>query len=99
MILGGATIDARAALAAGLVTRVVPDGALDAELPGFVERYARHSGAALALAREAMGRGPAFLAALARAEELYLGRLMDTHDANEGIAAWLGKRPPHWEHR
>jgi cyclohexa-1,5-dienecarbonyl-CoA hydratase len=99
MILGGTTIDARAALAAGLVTRVVPEGALEAELPGFVERYARHSGAALALAREAMGRGPAFLAALAQAEELYLGRLMDTHDANEGIAAWLGKRPPHWEHR
>jgi hypothetical protein len=46
-----------------------------------------------------MGRGPAFLAALAQAEELYLGRLMDTHDANEGIAAWMGKRPPRWENR
>lgn len=99
LILSGEPIDARAAHAAGLVTRVVADGTLAAELPGFVERYARHSGAALALAREAMGRGPAFLAALAGAEERYLRRLMETHDANEGIAAWMEKRAPRWQHR
>ena len=47
------------------------------------------------------GRGPRgthFLAALARAEEDYLGRLMKTHDANEGIDAWMHKRSPHWRH-
>ena len=105
LILSGETIDARAAQAMGLVTQVVPDGRLERVLPSFVERISRHSGAALALAREALGlgdgrgpRGADFLAALALAEEQYLARLMETHDANEGIAAWMAKRPPTWRH-
>jgi cyclohexa-1,5-dienecarbonyl-CoA hydratase len=99
LILSGDPIDARTALAAGLVSQIVPDGTLEAALPRFVGRYARHSRAALALAREAMGRGPGFLTALAHAEEAYLTRLMATHDANEGIAAWRARRAPRWEDR
>ncbi|MEO6463669.1 MAG: enoyl-CoA hydratase-related protein [Candidatus Eisenbacteria bacterium] len=105
LILSGETIDATRAHAIGLVSQVVPDGRLERVLPSFVERYSRHSAVALALAREAMGggdgrgpRGAAFLAALARAEKDYLGRLMETHDANEGVAAWMAKRPPTWRH-
>ena len=76
------------------------------EARAFVARFARHSGAALALAHEAMGpalRGgldrAAFLAALARVEALYLERLMATDDAREGIAAWMEKRAPEWKDR
>ena len=105
LILSGETIDARTAHAIGLVTQVVPDGRLERVLPSFVERYSRHSGAALALAREALGagdgrgtRGRVFLEQLAEAEKAYLIRLMATHDANEGIAAWMAKRPPAWRH-
>jgi len=36
---------------------------------------------------------------LAELERLYLGTLMQTHDANEGLAAFLAKRKPLWEHR
>ena len=36
---------------------------------------------------------------LAEVERLYLDRLMQTRDANEGLVAFLAKRKPHWEHR
>jgi cyclohexa-1,5-dienecarbonyl-CoA hydratase len=36
---------------------------------------------------------------LARVERLYLEELMATRDAVEGLEAFLGKRPPRWEHR
>jgi len=36
---------------------------------------------------------------LADVERLYVNSLMKTHDANEGIAAFLAKRKPSWEHR
>ena len=35
---------------------------------------------------------------LADVEALYLDRLMKTRDANEGLAAFLAKRNPQWEH-
>jgi hypothetical protein len=39
----------------------------------------------------------AFLPELARVDALYLERLMATHDAPEGIAAWVEKRVPLWK--
>ena len=36
---------------------------------------------------------------LAEVERLYLERLMQTRDANEGLVAFLAKRTPQWEHR
>jgi len=37
--------------------------------------------------------------ALAKAEEIYLGSLMRTEDAHEGLAAFLEKRAPSWKNR
>ncbi|MCC7461441.1 MAG: cyclohexa-1,5-dienecarbonyl-CoA hydratase [Gammaproteobacteria bacterium] len=36
---------------------------------------------------------------LATVERQYLDELMRTHDAVEGLEAFLAKRTPHWEHR
>jgi cyclohexa-1,5-dienecarbonyl-CoA hydratase len=36
---------------------------------------------------------------LARAEKIYLDELMRTEDAQEGIRAFLEKRPPQWKNR
>lgn len=38
-------------------------------------------------------------AKLTEVENLYLGELMNTRDAVEGLEAFIAKRPPHWEHR
>ena len=36
---------------------------------------------------------------LSRAEEIYRNELMKTEDAQEGIRAWMEKRPPKWSGR
>ncbi len=36
---------------------------------------------------------------LIQVERLYLEELMNSRDALEGLSAFLGKRPPKWEHR
>ncbi len=36
---------------------------------------------------------------IAEVERLYLDRLMSTRDANEGLAAFIAKRPPKWKHQ
>jgi len=40
---------------------------------------------------------PDFLAQLDEAERLYLSELIETHDAQEGIRAFLEKRKPVWK--
>ena len=37
-------------------------------------------------------------AGVRQVERLYLDRLMQTRGANEGLAAFIAKRPPKWEH-
>lgn len=106
LLLTGDAIDARRAHAIGLVNEVAPEASFNDAAEAFVARFARHSGAALALAHEAMraaalgGRSrEEFLRELVHVEALYLERLMATHDANEGVAAWREKRAPGWQDR
>ncbi|MBL8957212.1 MAG: hypothetical protein JNK82_40940, partial [Myxococcaceae bacterium] len=46
--------------------------------------------------RAARGWVPAALARLAELERLYVGELMHTPDAVEGIEAFLARREPRW---
>jgi cyclohexa-1,5-dienecarbonyl-CoA hydratase len=100
LLFSGRSLGAPEALAAGLVQAVSDDPAA-AALAYFGQHLAGKSaaalGCALAAARGALVRD--VRRRLAEVEQLYLERLMSTHDANEGLAAFLAKRAPHWEHR
>ena len=59
------------------------------------------SAPALACAVTAVRGGwlPGVRRRIAEVERLYLDRLMKTRDANEGLAAFIAKRQPLWEHQ
>ncbi len=100
LLCSGRSIDAAQALAIGLV-QALADDPVAAALAYFDEHLAPRSAAALAHAMQA-ARAPRLAALrdeLARVERLYLQSLMKTRDANEGLAAFLAKRSPTWEHR
>ncbi len=100
LLLSGRSISGEQAKAIGLVHTIAAEPAA-AALAYFDEHLADRSGAALACALAA-ARG-ALVAdvrrRLADVERLYLERLMKTHDANEGLTAFVAKRAPKWEHR
>ncbi|MBL8342358.1 MAG: cyclohexa-1,5-dienecarbonyl-CoA hydratase [Rubrivivax sp.] len=100
LLFSGRSIAAQQALAIGLVQALADDPEA-AALAYFDEHLAGRSAAALAQAVSAV-RAPRvreLRARLAEVERLYLERLMKTHDANEGLAAFLAKRTPLWQHR
>ena len=97
MMLTGRKLDAREALAAGLVTRVVPAAELEAATARLANELAERSPAALALGLRAFYRSQdmAFEPQL-RYLETELGRVLALEDAAEGIAAFLARRKPVW---
>lgn len=99
LLFSGRSIGADEAKAIGLVLQVGDDPAA-AAFAYFDEHLAPKSASSLALA-VAAARGPMMRDVrnrLAEVERLYLDRLMQTRDANEGLAAFLAKRKPEWEH-
>jgi cyclohexa-1,5-dienecarbonyl-CoA hydratase len=106
MVLIGDRIRAPEALQLGLVNKVVPPEELRAAADEFVGKLAKLSGAVLRLTKRAVRIGSSggsadssFADGLAAVEELYLGPLMSTEDANEGLAAFMEKRAPVWKDR
>ncbi len=99
-LLSGRTLSAEEARAAGLVTELAEDpsvAALSWARDHLLPKSASTLGIAVRAARRAWSTP--FLAELAELEALYLGELMATRDAREGIAAFLEKRDPRWEDR
>src|SRR5712692_7495217 len=100
MLLTGEMIDARTALAWGLVNRVVPADALDAEIRRFTDIILARSPAAIRIGKQTFYKqvdapiAPAYdTASGAMACNLLL------EDAAEGMDAFLGKRPASWRGR
>jgi cyclohexa-1,5-dienecarbonyl-CoA hydratase len=99
LLWSGRSVSAPEALTLGLVQRLADDPEA-AALAYFDEHLAPRSAAALACAVTAArsARLRELTARLAEVERLYLDRLMTTRDANEGLAAFLARRAPAWEH-
>ncbi|HZS82631.1 MAG TPA: enoyl-CoA hydratase [Stellaceae bacterium] len=100
MLLTGELVDAERAQALGLVNRVVPASELDAEVARFAAQIAGKSALTLKIGKEAFYRQAEL--PLAEAYD-YASRVMTQNmlarDAEEGIDAFLEKRPAVWENR
>lgn len=95
MLTTGRRVDAAAAQALGLVDEVAADP--DAAALAFAEAHLHpKSGAALrhAIRAARIPRRRALAGDLDAVERLYLADLMQTHDAVEGVQAFIDKREP-----
>lgn len=100
MLLTGDTIDARTALAWGLVNRVVTADALDAEVRRFTDQIVSRSAAAIRLGKRAFYdqiERPLEHAYTTAGETMV--RNIALEDAAEGMDAFLTKRPAVWKGR
>jgi enoyl-CoA hydratase/carnithine racemase len=100
MLLTGDLVDAARARELGLVNRVVPQAALDEEVARLAAQIAGKSAHVLAIGKEAFYRQ----AELGVAEAYdyaasVMTRNMLARDAEEGIDAFIAKRPPVWQDR
>ncbi|WP_199442313.1 enoyl-CoA hydratase-related protein [Umezawaea beigongshangensis] len=97
LFLTGETFDGRRALAVGLVNSAVPDDRLDAEVARYTDMLALGAPDALAATKRMLQQprpaapGDAFAELLALSARHFGGP-----EGQEGIAAFLEKRPPSW---
>lgn len=95
LILTGRTFDAGEAARLGLVNRVVPDGSLLDEAVALANLLATKPPLTLAAMLAAIHRGmDATIDDGLAIEEAAFARIVPTHDAREGVAAFLEKRSP-----
>ena len=97
MLLTGKPITAQQALAAGLVNRVVPEDQLDAAVAELTTAICQTSPLTVAMGKwEFYDQLPLDEStAYDRAVHVMTENAV-THDAQEGISAFLQKRPPQW---
>lgn len=100
LLCSGQVVDAAAAHAAGLVDVLAEDPEASAVAwirAAFLSHSASSLRVATRAARLALRRELDQL--LPALERLYAEELSPTHDAEEGVRAFLDKRTPRWEHR
>ena len=100
MLLTGDLMDAETAWRFGLVNRVVPAAALEAETQALAAGIAGKSGAVVRIGKEAFYRQLEM--GLDDAYDYTSGVIaanMELRDAEEGVDAFIAKREPVWQHR
>jgi len=101
LILTGRSITGTEAARIGLANRAIADTAVEAAVQDAIDHLVKLSPAALAITKKANYAWDSmhFDKGLARAEKIYIEELMKTEDVQEGINAFLEKRPPVWKGR
>jgi cyclohexa-1,5-dienecarbonyl-CoA hydratase len=99
LVFTGRTFSGEEAAAWGLANEARAEDELQEAIQGTVDHLLKLSPAALAVAKKAFYAWDSMHLdkGLARAEKIYLEELMQTEDAQEGIAAWMEKRKPVWK--
>jgi cyclohexa-1,5-dienecarbonyl-CoA hydratase len=99
LILTGRQISAAEAQRLGLITRVVSDSELRHAVSELLEELRALSPSVLQLTRKTLWNlhCAEFVKQLEEVERVYLSGLMKTHDAREGVRAFLEKRKPVWK--
>ena len=97
MLLTGDPVDARTALAWGLVNRVVPAAELDDAVDELAEKILRFSPRVISIGKRAFYAevDDDEAGAYVHAKATMAGNAADD-DAQEGITAFLEKRDPNW---
>jgi cyclohexa-1,5-dienecarbonyl-CoA hydratase len=98
LVFTGRTFSGEEAAAWGLANETHSQGELQQAIQRTLDHLLKLSPAALAVAKKAFYAWDSMHLdkGLARAEKIYLEELMQTEDAQEGIAAWMEKRKPEW---
>ena len=99
LVLSGETVDAALLERFGLLAARTPTGEVGAAVDAWIQRHLLpRSAASLRCAHRALRASllAHYHAQIGSAERLYLDELMATHDANEGIAAFMDKRAAVW---
>jgi cyclohexa-1,5-dienecarbonyl-CoA hydratase len=99
LLTTGKVIPAQEAERIGLINHVYPAEEFAGKVDEFVASLTALSASSLALTKKAVDKTMElpFKDALIESDLMYLGELMQTHDANEGLASFLEKRKPTWE--
>ncbi|MHA2113497.1 MAG: enoyl-CoA hydratase/isomerase family protein [Candidatus Hodarchaeales archaeon] len=100
-LLQGETMDVNEARRLGLVNRIFPSESYEQEFTNYINRFKKLSTVVLQQTKKAINLGinNNFEAKLDLVEKQYLEELMATHDANEGLNAFMEKRKPKWQNK
>ncbi|VAV89882.1 Cyclohexa-1,5-diene-1-carbonyl-CoA hydratase [hydrothermal vent metagenome] len=100
LLYSGRAVSGEEALAMGLIDYLADDPET-ASLEYFDDHLAKKSASSLRFAVTAarIGYVAQMISKLEQVERLYLEELMPTHDAVEGLEAFVAKRPASWENR
>jgi enoyl-CoA hydratase/carnithine racemase len=100
IVFSGRHVEAAEALSIGLADKVLPTERLLAQAMADAGAWATGPTKGLAAAKRALNDGWGHV--MAQALEVEAGAFQDcfwTHDAKEGVAAFIGKRPPEFQGR